>query len=422
MTKRGVLVPAAVGAVALVLAASGGMSSARAQKLDPRRPMVLVVGAPRSPAPAHRVDVRRSGVSRDPLPSGRLRLGWRRNLGLAIEHPALVTPDGSIALVTTRGDVVFLDPAKGDERGQVTVGAGAVGPAAVTSDGTVVFVTSAGDAVGVQRTSSRPRFTTRIGGERNSRAAPLPLADGGVVVATTTDLVVLDAEGGVRSRVTLPEPAAAPLLASGERVYSVSATGTVLAWVPGREPVRVGSFGGAVDGAAAFADGTTLVAVVDGSQVVDVDVARGTRVTRALSTQGLFLGPVAARPAGVSLMALSPTRSFVVTLDGAGQEVLRAPVGTVSSPALPDGGAAPLVAPPHTGVLADARGAVAFAATDGHVGTVSPDGATDTQGELVCSRTGRSSGIAGLTPVGRGAFVVTCEAGAVAAVTGPESD
>ena len=421
MTRRA-LVSAALGAGALLVTASALLPAARAQKLDPRRPFVLVVGAPRGTSPAHRVDVRRSGTSREPLPSGRLRLAWRRNFGLAVEHPALTTPDGSVALVTTRGDVVFLDAMKGDERGQVTVGAGAVGPATVSSDGTVVFVTSAGDAVGVQRTSARPRFTTRIGGERNSRAAPLPLADGGVVVATTTDLVVLDAEGGVRSRVTLPESPAAPLVASGDRILSISATGTVHAWTPGREAVRVGSFGGAVDGAAALADASTLVGVVDGTQLVDVDIVRGTRSARALAAPGLFLGPVAARAGAVSLMALTPTRSFVVTLDPAGQELLRAPVGTVSSPSLPDGGVAQLVAPPHAGVLADMRGTVVFAATDGHVGSVAPDGATDTQGELVCSRTGRSSGIAGLTPVGRGAFVVTCEAGAVAAVTGPESD
>ena len=40
-------------------------------------------------------------------------------------------------------------------------------------------------------------YVTRIGGERNARAAPLSLDDGGVVLATSADLVVIDAEGNV---------------------------------------------------------------------------------------------------------------------------------------------------------------------------------------------------------------------------------
>jgi hypothetical protein len=415
----------AIGALAVAAAVGLALASAddaSAQRLDPRRPTVLVVGRPRGPSPMARVDARRTGLTRDLLPHGTLRLSWRRTLGLAVDQPALVTPDGTLAVVTTRGDVVFLDPETGDEIAQVTVGGGAGGPAAVLSDGTVVFVTNSGDVVGVKRPSARARFTTRIGGERSSRAAPLPLDDGGVVVATTTDLVVLDAEGSVRARVTLPEGPATPILSNGDRLLTVSSTGTVYAWAPGREPVRLGSFGGAVDGAVALTETGTLVGVVDGAQVVDVDLARGGRSTRAVAPQGLYLGPVAARPGALTMLSMTPTRAFIVTLDAAGQETLRAPIGTVSTPALPDGGVAPLVAPPHAGVLVDARGAVAFAAPDGHVGVVAPDGSLDTIGELVCTRAGRSAGVAGLTPLGRGAFAVTCEAGAVVRVTGPERD
>ncbi len=395
---------------------------ANAQRLDPRRPTVLVVGAPRGPSPMARVDAKRTGLARDPLPTRTLRIAWRKTVGLGIDQPALVTPDGAVAVVTGRGDVIFLDAETGEERGQATVGAGAVGPAAVTSDGTVVFVTSTGDAVGVKRSSPRPRFVARIGGERNLRTAPLPLEDGGIVVATATDVVVLDAEGGVRNRVTLPEAPAAPLVSSGDRILSVSATGTIHGWVPGREPVRVGSFGGPIDGAASLSETGALVAIVDGVSVVEVDVARGTRSTRAVSPQGLYLGPVALRPGLATMLSLVPTRAFVVTIDAAGQETLRAPVATMNAPLLPDGGTAPLVAPPHAGVVVDARGAVAFAAPDGLVGVVGADGATDALGERICSRTGRSAGVAGLTPTGRGAFVVTCEAGAITKVAGPEAD
>ena len=63
------------------------------------------------------------------------------------------------------------------------------------------------------------------------------------------------------------------------------------------------------------------------------------------------------------------------------------------------------------------RGAVAFAAPDGQVGVVSPEGAVDTLGELLCAK-GIRAGVMGLTPFGNGAFAVTCDAGVVARITG----
>jgi hypothetical protein len=422
--------------VALVAVTSAGIAIAAtvgradAQRVDPRKPSVFVVGTPGGASPTMRTDARRTGSTKDVLPSGVLRIAWRKAIGLSIEQPALVGADGMLAIVTaTRGDVIFLD-GDGDEKGRVTAGASSVGAATMTSDGTVVFTTSAGDAVGVRRTSPRPRFVTRIGGERNPRAAPLSLDDGGVVVATLTDLVVLDAEGNVRSRVSLPEMPAAPLLASGDKVIAVTSTGAVYGWTPGRDVVRLGSFGAPVDGGAALADATTLLAVIEGNHLVELDLARGTRASRSIAAQGLYLGPPSVRPIGgagggslATLLAETPTRAFVVSIDPGGQETARAPVATLTPPVLADGGPAPLVARAHTGPLVDARGAVAFAAADdGHVGVVGPEGAVDTLGELICTRTSRSAGVAGLTPLGRGSFAVTCESGAVAKITGPEAD
>ena len=83
-----------------------------------------------------------------------------------------------------------------------------------------------------------------------------------------------------------------------------------------------------------------------------------------------------------------------------------------------DGGQVALAAPSHVGPIVDSRGAIAFAATDGHVGLVTPDGAVETIGELLCSKNGRSSGVTGLTPFGRGSFVVTCDGGVITRVMG----
>ena len=209
----------------------------------------------------------------------------------------------------------------------------------------------------------------------------------------------------------------------------MTSTGAVYGWTPGREAVRLGSFGAAIDGGAALADGNTLVAVIEGNHLVELDLGRGSRVSRSIAAQGLYLGPPSVRAiAGgggslATLLAYTQTRAMVVSIDPGGQELLRASIATTTPPpALADGGVAPLVAPPHTGPLVDARGAVAFAAPDGHVGMVGPDGAVDTLGELLCSRTSRSSGVAGLTALGRGAFAVTCEGGAVAKITGAEAE
>ncbi|CAN5924575.1 hypothetical protein BH11MYX4_BH11MYX4_31700 [soil metagenome] len=401
------------------------LGDADAQRLDPRRPSVFVVGSPGGASPTTRGDGRRTGVSKELLPAGVLHVAWRKTIGLTIDQPALVGPDGMLAIVTARGDVVFLDES-GEERGRASSGTTSVGPATMTSDGTVVFMSSAGDAVGVRRASPRPRFVTRVGGERNLRAAPLSLDDGGVVVATATDLVVLDAEGNVRARVSLPETPAAPLLASGDRVIAVTTTGAVYGWTPGREPFRLGSFGAPIDGGAALGDANTLIAVIEGNHLVELDLTRAARSTRSVAAQGLYLGPpsvraVAAGGTLATLLAQTASRAFVVTLDPGGQETARAPIATLTPITLPDGGPAALVARPHTGPIVDPRGAIAFAAPDGHVGMVAPDGAVDTLGELICTQNARSAGIAGLTPFGRGAFAITCEGGVIARITGPEA-
>ncbi|MBX3264058.1 MAG: PQQ-like beta-propeller repeat protein [Labilithrix sp.] len=416
--KRRALALVAVAVAAGAIAAT--LRDAGAQRIDPRRPSVLVVGAPGGAAPMQRVDSRRSGLSRTPLPSGTLRVAWRKTTGLTLDQPALSGPDGTLAVVSSRGDVSFLD-AEGEERATVKVGAAQVGPAAITSDGTVVYASSGGDVIGVRRSSPQPRFSARIGGERNVRAAPLALDDGGVVVATISDLVVLDSEGSVRARVSLPEMPGAALVAAGDKILAVTTSGAVFGWTPGREPVRLGSFGAPIDGGAALTDAGTLLAVIEGNHLAEVDVSRGGRSTRSIAAQGLYLGPPAVRsgPSGATatLLALTHTRGFVVTLDPGGQELLRAPVASFSPATLPDGGAPPLVAPPHAGPIVDARGAIAFASTDGHVGVVGPDGAVDTLGEIVCAK-GARSGVVGLTPFGANAFAVTCDGGVVVRVTG----
>ena len=68
-------------------------------------------------------------------------------------------------------------------------------------------------------------------------------------------------------------------------------------------------------------------------------------------------------------------------------------------------------------VFLGARGAIAFASTDGHIGVISPDGAVETIGDAFCSK-GTKSGVAGLTPVTGGGLAVVCDSGTVALLSG----
>ncbi len=425
--------------LAAALMASGALVAAvaSAQRFDPRRARTLVVGAPSGPAPMDRVDARRSGCAPLPLPSGTLRIAWRRSLGMTIDRAPLVDGAGDVTVIATRGDVIVLDP-EGNERAHTAVGASAVSGAALLSDGTVAFVTGAGEAVGVQL--GAVRFRTRLGGDRAvaaSRSAPLPLDDGGVVVSSATELVALDAEGNVRARASLRDPIAGPLVAALGKVVAVTAAGAVYAWAPGREPSRVGSFGGVVDGGVALEGDHTLVAIVDGSQLAELDLVRGVTSSRAVASgSGVahFSGPPALRGTTATFFAVAAARTFVLTIDAAGQEVARQGVAVGALAPLPDGGAPAPSLEPHVGVLVDPRGVVAFASPDGQVGSISPGGALDVLGEQVCERGGGSgarggsagtagassarsgSVFAGIAPAGPAAFVVACESGVVAKV------
>ncbi len=402
-------------------------AGALAQRFDARRPQTLVVGRSPGDAPVDRVDARRTGFARTLLPAGTLRPVWRRAVGLEVDAAPLVGQDGEIVVIASRGDVVSFSP-DGLERRRTSVGLGAPGPGAILADGTLVLVSGTGEAVGIR--AGAIRFRTRVG-ERNApqKAAPLTLEDGGAVVAVGAELTALDAEGNVRARTTLPEPAVWPLLPALSHVAAVTAAGAVYLWSPGREPVLAGSFGGPLTGGALVADERTLLAVVDGTHLSALDLEHGVTVTRSLSSGGLLLGPPSLRGANAYALLLTTGSVLAIAVDPAGQELLRTPVESPSLALLTDGGAAPLLAPTRTPTLVDQAGTLAFGTPDGHVGVLTASGSVETLGEALCTGShgprwpapgsvpGRSgTGFAGFAPAGAGGFVVLCESGQLARV------
>jgi len=158
--------------------------------------------------------------------------------------------------------------------------------------------------------------------------------------------------------------------------------------------------------------------------LVAVDLARGTTMTRSTAAVGAYLGPPAMRGGTAFLLGLTPTSSSLVAIDPGGEVVGDVGLTTNAPPVVPDGGPPPLVIPPHAGVLVDAAGTVAFIAPDGQTGVVhGRSGTVELVSDVVCSR---SMPVArpgfpqtpgpSLAPAGQNAFVVACANGALARI------
>jgi putative pyrroloquinoline-quinone binding quinoprotein len=404
-------------AVAMTVTAAAG--AAGGQTMDVERPRTLVVGSPAGGARTDRVDCARTGRSRNELPSSGLRTEWRTPLGTLVERAPLVDERGDTYVVGTRGEVVAIGR-DGTERWRAPTGAAQPGPLAILSDDTVVFVDAAGEAVAVR--DGLVRWRLRFGRGDALHPAPLPLEDGGVVVATTHELAALDSDGRERARTTLPEPTSLPLVAALGKVVAVTVSGAVWSWAPGAtELVRVANFGSAVDGGAALADDHTLLAVTAGQvHLTAIDLLRGTATTRAVAPAGVWLGPPAMRGATAHLVLRTLTGELAVGVDASGREVSRTLLTVHPPPAAVDGGVAALVGSPHTPPLIDSSGTLAFATVDGAIGVAS-GGAVELLGEACEPPLGSAAHAAppvvGLAPLEAGVFVAVCHAGAVLAIT-----
>jgi hypothetical protein len=333
----------------------------------------------------------------------------------------LVDTHGVTYVVGTRGDV-FAISRDGSERWHVSTEARQPGSATLLSDDTVVFVDSDGDVVAVREgaTRWRARIEDRTGDNRDN-PAPLPLVDGGVVVATTHELAAFDAEGHERGRSALSEGTAGPPLAALGKVVVVGLTGVVWGWTPGAsEPSRLAGFGARTSDGAALADDHTLLAVAGQSRLLSLDLLHGEAAVRATAPPGTFIfGPPATLGSATYMLWFTPTIEEIVGVDERGAEVFRTMLASHPAAVSVDGGAGSLALPRHTAPLVDDNGTVAFATTAGAVGIATRSGA-----ELLpfaCPPSPAASHappVAGLAPLGQDAFVAVCSAGTLFAVHG----
>lgn len=414
------------GAFGLAIATVG--ATAQGQTVDVERPRTLVVGRPPGGSREDRVDAARTGFARTPLPSSGLHTPWRTTLGMRVDRSPLVDAAGRIYVVGDRGEVASLS-ADGEERWRVATASVPAGPAVLLCDDTIAFVDTAGETLAVR--DGALRWRSKVGRPSVSGPAPLALDDGGVVVATAGDAIVLDGDGRTRSRTTLPEASIVTIVSATGKVVLVGATGTVWAWEPGApEAMRIARFGPPIDGGAALGDDHTLVAVsVGAAHLLAVDLIRGTTALRSASSDDAWLGPPAMQGPTAWVVALSRGSEFLVALDATGAETIRIPMA-LHGIANPDGGGTTQTFLGRSPPLVDAAGVVAFATMDGSVGvagvTVGSRSAGTAAAELLVDVCPAEPGgaprvdhpVAALVPLGPDAFVAVCRSGRLLRVAG----
>jgi hypothetical protein len=360
-------------------------TSARATDVDGSGVARLAAGPPQSIA---RADRGRTG--RVPRLPSEPTLAWRARVNGGLAAAIAPTATGAWA-ATADGDLALLDE-RGAERGRVALGGPAVFSPVVTPAGDAIVVTEAGDVICV-KPSGRVRFRVRLDGQsRDLRTLPLPMADGGVVVARGTTMVRFDDTGAEVARARAPEGLVGALLGDGPVVLATTDSGKVVRWSPDAAPRVVARLGGLPTTTAALS-GRTLAAVVDGHRLVLLDVLAGT--TTALDVSGTLDAP-SIGPAGTIVIGTSA--GTVLTLSPEGRELSH-----VSLPPMP-ATSLPASDPPF---LVDDEARVAFARSGGDVGVITA-GNVALADERACA-----------TPIGlgeaNGRLFVSCRDGVVAA-------
>jgi hypothetical protein len=405
---------------------------AQGQAVDVARAHTFVTGSPPLPqAPrAGRGGDARDDVTPGGLPAGRLVVEWRAALGIALRRAPVLGPDDAVDVVSAEGEVVTLGR-DGTERARLATGANDPSPVARLSAGDLVFVDEAGEAVGVR--AGHVTFRSRFGRGAAVGPGPLPLDDGGVIVATEHEIALLDAAGGERARVTLAEPIRAPLVPASGHVFAITGSGAVWSWRPGASSLeRVGAFGGPIDGAAALdGDSALLAALPEQGLIVAVDLVRGASAVRATTSEGLWLGPPSTAGDLAFVPLLTTAAEVVVGIDRAGNEISRTVIGGRAAKLAADAGATPLAAPPHTPALVDAKGTFFFATPTGDIGSASDVRSPNASVELmadVCgarnttepARGGRTPDppVVGLVAARAGRVVAACSNGTVVSIRG----
>jgi len=264
-----------------------------------------------------------------------------------LRNAAAVDESGRVVAATTDGAARDLDENR--VHWEVELPAPPALAPVITSDGTRVFFTERRDVVGLTP-NGREVFHTRLeGASGDLRASPISTRDGGIVVGVGRRLVRLDSKGNVLATSAFSS-AVLGVVERGRSLVVAELSGDVFEWTAPEAPRRLGSLGGPPSSDVVL-HGAGLVAVVRDSNLVELDLVRGSRESFGAVAPDTYVGAPSVGSNGELRVALR--RAAVLAYRG-GRENARVPLPTKPSPA----GAGPTVS---TRALVDASGTVAIA-------------------------------------------------------------
>lgn len=316
--KRTVIAPTGVARRARALfAVTLAAATAFGEQRDPTIPQVVIVGPPPGAAPMARIDARRSGRSRTPLPVGAARIRWRLRLSGLIRDVA-IGDRGAVATATIDGSLVAVS-AIGRFQWTRRLGAAVLAGPVLTSNGAHIVVTADGGVVAVGPNGSA-QWTRSISAQSSlSAPSPLPDDDGGVIVAFGDRLVRLEQDGEISAAATVSEPVRC--LTGGGSIYAVSDVGSVFRWSPPDAPTLIGRYSAAPSGEVTYANGS-LVAVINHQRLESLSVDSGAR--RVLAESALS-DNIVVLPSG-SEVAVAGLDGMLIRLNLSSSTIATAPI------------------------------------------------------------------------------------------------
>jgi outer membrane protein assembly factor BamB len=395
---------------ATALTAAAAARPAVAQTIDPAR--VHRVRVAPDAVRGLRGDADRAGDAPHGLPA-RPAVAWRRALGGPIETPPVVSADGRTAVVVGGvGEVHLLSPA-GDELGSPALGAPAAEVApAFLADGTLVVATTTGHVAFVARDLTvRRRVAVPVRAVDLQPLAPTP--SGGVVVAGGRTIVELDADGRVVASATTDDVLTGPVTvaraADGGHQIIAPTTALLVLRAP-FAPRRFARIDRAPGGVVVAPDGALWASAADA--IVRLEPRPGALPWRATAASGIVPSsrPPALAPDG-SVAFVADDGSLVV-MSAAGEVRHRVALDRAAAPAPagPAGASRPIVRDDGPPVLVDGEGRVAFARPSGRAGIVGPTGLVALASERICASP------IGIAAASTRTFVVACGEGVVVAI------
>jgi len=388
-------------AIAVVLGTAICTASAwlAAGPLDPTLPQHITVGQPSGPAPMERLSPDRGGRSIVAFPT-QPRVLWRvrvmgspqRAIAVDARGAVVVASDTHLTQISADGKVewkVRLGPTR------------AASAPIITSSGARWLLTSDGDLLGVDRDGRTLWRQTLPVTSAKPAGQMLPTSDGGAVVPVGSEVFRLESDGRVRTRIALDEMVSS-VIQNGADLLLVGVAGGVFRWKPPVAVTPLGSLGGRPEGSAALADPNTLIAVVDGNRLMEMDLRSGSRRARVPDGTYMFYGSPAITARGETRVFSSD--GFLLGHNAKGEETWRV---ALTAGDQRDAGTATTTAGRPAPLVVDHSGAVAFVAGGLELGVASKSGKVSTVSGAACATP------VSLVPAGKHRLALACVSGLV---------